>query len=731
MTSHAAQDLALHRELLDVALRLFAERDIHRLCDTIVAEAQRLTRAEGGTLYLVERRVADRRQRPRVLRFAIVRNERLGIRMGHDGVAQMPFAPLPLLDVNNQENHRHVACHAALIKKVVNVPDVYSAARFDFSGTREFDAKHRVRSVSLLAVPLVNAANETVGVLQLINARDEQGELAPFSADAEGIASFLARFAAVALDQQRLAEDQRELLVTLSGEPTTARLLERVLDEAQRLARAEGGTLYLYDESDIARPSLRFVLLRNDVLGFKQGGVDGVPITLPALPLFDDQGRENHRLVATYVAHSRQMINIPDVYSDADEFDFSGTQKFDERNGYRSQSMLTIPLLNHAKEVIGVLQLINARDPEAGRVVPFGEHVVPVINALAAYAAIALNNQILVQDLKNLLDAFIKTIARAIDAKSPHTSAHCQRVPLLTELIAKAACDDKQLFNEFNLDDDGWYELRVASWLHDCGKLSTPDSVLDKSTKLHGLRDGIEAVNTRFAVARRELELDCCRRIAAEPAQGDALQTACTAELAMLEDDRQFIVKSNKGGEFMSQESKDRVLAIAKRQWIDAEGNARPMLSGEEIYNLCIERGTLTQAEREKINDHMRVTIDMLEGLPFPKKLRRVPEYAGGHHEKMDGSGFPKGLHREQMSLPARMMAIADIFEALTASDRPYKSPMKISQALSIMKRMRDDRHIDPDLYRLFVESRVWEQYAKAAPLKPEQLDVEDIAPYR
>ncbi|MFP5382250.1 MAG: GAF and HD-GYP domain-containing protein [Gammaproteobacteria bacterium] len=731
MTSHAAQDLALHRELLDVALCLFAERDIHRLCDTIVAQAQRLTRAEGGTLYLVERRVADRRQRPRLLRFAIVRNERLGIRMGHDGAVQMPFAPLPLLDAKNEENHRHVACHAALIKKVVNVPDVYSAARFDFSGTREFDAKHRVRSVSLLAVPLVNAANETVGVLQLINARNEQGELAPFSADAEGVASFLARFAAVALDQQRLAEDQRELLVTLSGEPTTERLLERVLDEAQRLARAEGGTLYLMDESDPLRPALRFALLRNDVLGFKQGGVDGEPITLPPLPLLDEQGNENHRLVATYVANTRRMINIADVYSDADEFDFSGTQKFDQRNGYRSQSMLTIPLLNHAGEVIGVLQLINARDVDAGRVVPFGDHVVPVINALAAYAAIALNNKILVQDLKNLLDAFIKTIARAIDAKSPHTSAHCQRVPLLTELIAKAACADQRQFREFNLDDDGWYELRVASWLHDCGKLSTPDSVLDKSTKLHGLRDGIEAVNTRFTVARREIELDACRRSAADPAQAEALQAACDAAIAALEDDRQFIVKSNRGGEFMSQESKDRVLAIAQRQWADAEGNVRPMLTDEEVYNLCIERGTLTQEEREKINDHMRVTIDMLEGLPFPKKLRRVPEYAGGHHEKMDGSGFPKGLHREQMSLPARMMAIADIFEALTASDRPYKAPMKISQALSIMKRMREDRHIDPDLYLLFVESRVWEQYAKAAPLKPEQLDVEDVAPYR
>lgn len=729
MSTDTTPETALNRQLLDVALQLFSERDINRLCDTIVARAQQLTRAEGGTLYLTDRRVSDRRERPRRLHFAIIRNEPLGLRIGHDGNAQMPFAPLPLVSADNEENHRHVACHAALIKKVVNVPDVYSASRFDFTGTREFDKKHRTRSVSLLAVPLVNGANETVGVLQLINARNEKGEITPFSSEAEDIASFLARFAAVAIDQQRLSEEQRELLVTLSGETTTPRLLERILDEAQRLARAEGGTLYLLDETDVARPKLKFALLRNDKLGFKQGGDGGDPVTLPPLSMLDEQGNNSHRLVAVHVAHTRKMSNIPDVY-EVTEFDFSGTRRFDEINGYRSQSMLTIPLLNHAQEVIGVLQLINARETDTHRVIPFGDRVVPVINALASYAAIALNNQMLVQDLKSLLDAFIKTIAKAIDAKSPHTSAHCQRVPLLTELIAQAACEDDGQFSAFNLDDDGWYELRVASWLHDCGKLSTPDSVLDKSTKLHGLRDGIAAVSTRFVVARRDLELAYCRQMAAPGADAEALRAAMDAELAALDDDRQFIERSNKGGEFMAQELKDRVARIAARTWRDAQGKPQPMLTGEEVYNLCIERGTLTGEERQKINDHMRVTIDMLEGLPFPRKLRRVPEYAGGHHEKMDGTGFPKGLKREEMSLPARMMAIADIFEALTASERPYKLPMKISQALSIMKRMRDDRHIDPDLYGLFVGKRVWEQYAKAAPLKPEQLDVEDVAPY-
>jgi HD-GYP domain-containing protein (c-di-GMP phosphodiesterase class II) len=180
----------------------------------------------------------------------------------------------------------------------------------------------------------------------------------------------------------------------------------------------------------------------------------------------------------------------------------------------------------------------------------------------------------------------------------------------------------------------------------------------------------------------------------------------------------------------MSPDDQARVRSIASRQWCDAQGEWRPLLSDEEVMNLCISRGTLNSDERALINDHMRVTLNMLESLPFPRTLRRVPEYAGGHHEKMDGSGFPRGLTREQMSLPARMMAIADVFEALTASERPYKPPMKLSQALGILQRMVAQNHIDPELYQVFLEQRVWERYARAH-LRAEQLDVSDPVSYR
>jgi HD-GYP domain-containing protein (c-di-GMP phosphodiesterase class II) len=718
-----AIDPVHYQRLIRVAQRITAQRDVARLCETILEEAQSLTHADGGTLYLAEGRDEDSR-----LEFAIVRNRSLGLHLGGASGGQLDYPPLPLY-IHGKLNHSHISAHAALTGELVNVPDAYDARDFDFSGTRDFDQKFGYRSGSIMAVPLKTDLGELVAVMQLLNATDPQtGEVVPFDPALEHVVQLLASFAAIALQQQRAMHDQKELLVELSGEPNTGRLLERILSEAQGITYADGGSLYLFRDNDDDGERLEFALVRNDSLNINQGGTSGSEITLTPIPLRDSSGRENHHHVAAHAALTGEAINVPDAYR-SEQFDFSGTKAFDQQHGYRSVSFLTIPLLNHLNEVIGVLQLVNARHPETKEIIPFSEHVEPLVRALASYAAIALNNLILVQELKNLLDAFIQVIAQAIDAKSSHTSNHCQRVPLLTELIAQAACDDQATFSDFRLNEDEWYELHVAAWMHDCGKLATPDSVLDKSTKLHTLHDRIEVIATRFATLRQQRESEFMQALIENPSRRETLAAEHRESLAKLEDDLEFLRRVNKGGEFMADDDKARVKALARQTWLDASGKPRPLLTEDEIYNLCIERGTLTGEEREIINDHMRVTIDMLESLPFPRKLRRVPEYAGGHHEKMDGSGFPRGLTRDEMSVPARMMAIADIFEALTSKDRPYKEPMKISQALSILQKMRQNDHIDPDLYELFVRHRVWEKYARKT-LDPEQLDVEDPSPY-
>ncbi|HCT40466.1 MAG TPA: phosphohydrolase [Moraxellaceae bacterium] len=528
---------------------------------------------------------------------------------------------------------------------------------------------------------------------------------------------------------QRLFWRLIEISTALSGERNTSRLFERILDAAQDITHADGGTLYLIKEKEEGRPVLEFEILRTNSLMLRLGGTSGNPIEIAPLHLYHEDGTPNHNNIATHTALTRELVNIEDAYF-ADNLDFSGTKAFDARSGYRSKSFLTVPLCNHADEIIGVLQLVNAKNPDTGETVEFPKNLEPIVVALASSAAIALDNQILLQDHKDLLDAFIKVIAQAIDAKSAHTSAHCQRVPVLTELIAQAACETYEgPLAEFNLDESQWYELRVASWMHDCGKLATPDSLLDKATKLHLMLDGIDAVKTRFAAAMVTLELSFLRQMQAQPERVGALQEILEEELATLRDDCLFIEKANVGGEFMKPEDQARVKRIAGHKWRDHLGMEKPVLTEEEVKFLCIERGTLSFEERQKINDHMTVTIQMLESLPFPKNLKRVPEYAGGHHEKMDGTGFPRGLKREQMSWPARMMAIADIFEALTASERPYKAPMKISQALGILQKMQQQNHIDPDLFRLFVSSRVWEKYARIY-LRPDQLDITDASAY-
>lgn len=528
---------------------------------------------------------------------------------------------------------------------------------------------------------------------------------------------------------QRLFWRLIEISTALSGERNTSRLFERILDAAQDITHADGGTLYLIKEEEEGRPVLEFEILRTNSLMLRLGGTSGNPIEIAPLHLYHEDGTPNHNNIATHTALTRELVNIEDAYF-AENLDFSGTKAFDARSGYRSKSFLTVPLCNHADEIIGVLQLVNAKNPDTGETVEFPKNLEPIVVALASSAAIALDNQILLQDHKDLLDAFIKVIAQAIDAKSAHTSAHCQRVPVLTELIAQAACETYEgPLAEFNLDESQWYELRVASWMHDCGKLATPNSLLDKATKLHLMLDGIDAVKTRFAAAMVTLELTFLRQMQAQPERVGALQEILEEELAALRDDCLFIEKANVGGEFMKPEDQARVKRIAGHKWRDHLGMEKPVLTEEEVKFLCIERGTLSFEERQKINDHMTVTIQMLESLPFPKNLKRVPEYAGGHHEKMDGTGFPRGLKREQMSWPARMMAIADIFEALTASERPYKAPMKISQALGILQKMQQQNHIDPDLFRLFVSSRVWEKYARIY-LRPDQLDITDASAY-
>ena len=502
--------------------------------------------------------------------------------------------------------------------------------------------------------------------------------------------------------------------IALSAEHDSQRLLEIILLGAQELTNADGGTLYTVTEES----KLKFEIMRNRSLNVAMGGTTGKPIPFPLLPIYLEDGQPNTKMVAAYSVVNTQTVNIPDAYL-TEGFDFSGTRKFDEAMGYRSQSFLTVPMKNHENEIIGVLQLINAIDPESKKIVEFSDSHQRLVESLASQAAMALTNQNLIQGLRHLLESFIKLIADAIDEKSPYTGGHCQRVPELTMMLAEATIKtDVGPLKDFTMTEKEAYELKIAAWLHDCGKVTTPEYVVDKATKLETIFDRIHLIDNRFELLKAQRENKYLRKMLATARTGKIINTKQLEHDVIvigkqLDDDKNFIRKINYGSEFMRSEDQQRVRDIADYEYISESGQALKFLSDNEVYNLTIAKGTLTPEERTIINNHIVVTINMLEALPYPKDLKRIPEYAGGHHERMDGKGYPKGLTREQMSIPARMMGIADIFEALTAKDRPYKKAKSLTESLTILGRMKLEGHIDPDLFDVFMREKIYLRYAE------------------
>ncbi|SBW03569.1 Methyl-accepting chemotaxis protein (fragment) [uncultured Alphaproteobacteria bacterium] len=567
--------------------------------------------------------------------------------------------------------------------------------------------------------------------------------------------------------------------IALAAERDTARLMQSIVEGAKELANAEGGTLYLRDDDDV----LRFEILHNDVLRIRQGGSDGPAPALPGVPLYDGEGRPNHANVVSHAVHLERAVAIDDAYG-AEGFDFSGTRTFDARTGYRSQSFLTVPLKPRGGAVIGALQLINARDPETGAVAPFPPAIERLVEALAGQAATALDNRLLLDSQDHIMDGMVRFVAGAIDAKSPYTGNHCARVPELALMLAEAAsaATAGPFANFAFTTPEEWREFRIGAWLHDCGKVTTPEFVIDKATKLETVVNRIHEVRTRFEVLRRDAEI--ARLEALRAGEDEAAANArFGARVRELEDDFGFVAQCNVGSESMSDADVARLVRIAATPWrrhfddrlglshgelarlegippaplpaverlladrrehVVAHGPSEPAFDPSwgftvkptavrfnfgELHNLSVRKGTLTDEERAIINQHIVQTIVMLESLPFPRHLRRVPEYAGTHHETLTGSGYPRGLTAADLSIPARIMAVADVFEALTAADRPYKKAKPLSEAVGILKDMADARAIDPDVFALFLESGVARRYAERF-LDPAQIDAFEPSRY-
>ena len=543
------------------------------------------------------------------------------------------------------------------------------------------------------------------------------------------------------------ADTLLELTNSLSQEQDSMVIIEKVIRTAQDICNADGATFYTVNDDNF----LRLVFSYSKSLKIHKIGSDNKYYTNPTyLP---DQRRVNPKSIIIAAALNKEIINTPDIY--AENFDNSVFDVFDKDYDYRSVSMLVIPVLNHKGNIIGVAQFINAMDA-AGRYISFTSEVQKNTQSVCNLLSPFLESHKLSEDYASLLESFIEVLGRAVDAKSPFTGIHCKRVPVIARMLAMAAVQtERGPLKNFEMSDDDWYALHIASWLHDCGKVTTPEYIVNKATKLETINNRIHEIRNRFEILRRDAHIEYLKKRLQNTDTQENLQKEFVTRVKQLEDDYEFIARCNIGDIPMTEEDIERLENIAKIRFMryfnrmlglswaeknsitDTELYSNPSLESliqnredqvtapynhGELYNLRIRNGTINKQEREKINEHIVVTIDMLKALPFPKELSNVVEYAGSHHERIDGKGYPNGLTGAQMSVPAKIMAIADIFEALTAADRPYKEPKTLSQALAILKEMSETGHIDRDLYEVFINNKVYEDYARQY-MNPEQID--------
>ena len=550
------------------------------------------------------------------------------------------------------------------------------------------------------------------------------------------------------------------LINSLAIEKNFDSLLEKITSETLKASKADAVATYLIDdENQLKVDSLK--------------SVDECSVNKSCLPDFTGSTHDG----------ISELFNSKDCkYVKHNSKDDNRWQSLAEQLDKETIKVVLLPLRNRQSEFMGLIALIY--DDNEHEVDSLQQQAFSFIQAFSKFAAVSLESKQLLKMQEDLLDAFIKLIAGAIDAKSPYTGGHCQRVPEIAKLLAQAACDSNDTrFSDYSLNEDQWQELHIASWLHDCGKVTTPEYVVDKSTKLETIYDRIHEVRTRFEILKRDAEINHWKAVS-NGEDIDKLNETLKLTIQELNEDFEFVATCNQGGEFMEQEKIDRLNKIADKRWMrtlddrlgvsweeknrmdktpeqilpveecllsDKPEHIIERLDSEkipennqwgfqldvpefkfnmgELYNLSVKAGTLTGEERYIINGHMIQTIKMLDELPFPSHLKEVPAIAGGHHESMDGKGYPKRLSKEDMSLTARMMAIADIFEALTASDRPYKKAKSLTVSLRIMSDMRDRNHIDSDLFDLFLTSGVYLKYAEKY-LSNEQVDNVDIKQY-
>jgi len=534
---------------------------------------------------------------------------------------------------------------------------------------------------------------------------------------AEKLASQLRATRQLLKTAEREREELNQIGIALSSQRNISLLLTLILKKVRDITGADAGSLYLVEEDTHDGQRLRFKLTQNDSLEF--------PFQEFTLPLTEDS-------IAGYTALRGEVLNFADAYNIPRDLPFRFNDRYDRESGYRTQSLLALPMKNAKGEVIGILQLINSKRTSGVRlgsaedvtkyVQPFGERSVQLALSLASQAAVAYENRKLYNDIETLFEGFVSAAVTAIEQRDPTTSGHSLRVASYTQGLAVAVdAETSGPYAETHFDREQMKEIRYAALLHDFGKVGVREEVLIKAKKLYPMQ--MELVRQRFNYIRKELEATNVRRklqVYLERDRGDALQEIARLSedfeqrQKMLSDYMELIIESNEPTLLEHMHSR-KLQDVAKQLFLDPQGVENPYLKPDEVGLLSIPKGSLNAAERLEIESHVVHTYNFLSQIPWTNELKRVPEIARAHHEKLNGTGYPYKLTGDQIPLPTKMMTICDIFDALTAADRPYKRAVAVDRALGILDDCVRAKEIEPELFRLFREARVYEQTTQSS----------------
>ena len=493
--------------------------------------------------------------------------------------------------------------------------------------------------------------------------------------------------------QANLIDELLSIGTSLTSENDFDILMEKIMLGAKKFASADAGTIYLLSDD---KKELRFEVVHTDSLDIKMGGT-GEKLNWPNLQLYID-GKPNYTMVAAKCALDMKLLNFADVYNE-DGFNFEGTKVFDSTTGYRSTSMLVVPMIDRNGKLVGVLQLLN-KIGKNGKIIQFNREDEIILSSMASLGAVSIHNHKLIESFDALLHSFITTIADTLEEKSAYTEHHIVRVAKITNTIIEAVNQDNTIFKDKHYNEDELDEINLAALLHDIGKIIQPEYVVDKSTRLETIFDRIELVKSKFQILRQSKRIEYLEKIISKEQY--------KKDIEKIDDDEKFLIKCN-SAPYIDDQEIQRLVQIASQK-ITISGEEINFLSDDELFNLSIKKGTLTDDERAVINNHVTVSYNMLKNLPFPDKYKKIPKLAGSHHKSVDGqSGYAAP---ELMGLPLefeeRVLAIADVFEALTSPERPYKKPYSINESLKIISYMVKDGHLDKDIVKFMVDNKLY-----------------------